>query len=55
MPPSVRGIRNNGVDGYDVTGVGRAYEGQEGFQNLLVVSISSIYDVFIFGHGRLTV
>ena len=55
MPPSVRGILNYGVGGYDVVGVGRDYEDQEGFQHLLLVSISSLYNVALFGCGRSTV
>ena len=42
MPPSVSGKLNDGVGGYDVSGAGRDYEGQEGVQHLLLVSISSL-------------
>ena len=49
MPPSVRGILNDGVGGYDVSGADRASEGQEGVQHLLLVSISSLHAVSIFG------
>ena len=54
MPPSVHGMLNDGVGVYDATGAGRAYAGQEGFQHLLVI-ISSLYAVALFGHGRSTV
>ena len=55
MPPSVRVILNYDVGGYDVTGAGRAYEGQEGVQHFVDVSISSLYDVSTFSHIRSTV
>ena len=55
MPPSLRVKLNDGVGGYDVSGAGRTYEGQEGFQHLLLVSISSLYANTLFGHSRLTV
>ena len=55
MPPSVRVIRNDGVGGYGVTGVGRAYKGQERVQHLLLVSIYSLCGVSLFGHGRSTI
>ena len=55
MPHSGSGILNDGVGGYDVAGEGRAYEGQEGFQHLLLVSIYSIYDVALFGCIQSTV
>ena len=55
MPPSVRVKLNDGVGGYDVSGAGRAYECQEGVQNLLLFSIYSLYAVALFGRGRLTV
>ena len=49
MPPSVRGIINDGVGGYGATGAVRYYEGQEGVQHPLLVNISSLYDVALFG------
>ena len=49
MPPSVRGILNDGVGGYDVAGAVRSCEGQEGVQHLLLVSISSLHSVSLFG------
>ena len=55
MPPSVHGIINYCVGGYDVAGAGRAYEGQEGVQHILLVSISSLCAVDLFGIGRLAV
>ena len=55
MPTSVQRILNDGVGMYDVAGAGRAYEYQEGVQNLLLVSISSLYTVALFGRGWLTV
>ena len=55
MPPSVRVKLNDGVGGYDVSGVGRDYEYQEGVQHLLLFSISGIYPVGLFGRGWLTV
>ena len=55
MPPSVRGILNDGFGGYDVPGEGRADEVQEGLQHLLLVSISSLYAVSLFGCGRPTI
>ena len=55
MPPSVHGKLNDGVGGYDVAGAGRAYEGQEGVQHLLLVSIYRLYTVAIYGRGRSTV
>ena len=42
MPPSVRGILDDGVGGYDVAGAGISHEGQKGVQHLLLVSISSL-------------
>ena len=51
MPPSVCGIINGGVGGYDVNGAGRYYEVQEGVQNLILVIIYSLYDVALFGCG----
>ena len=48
MPPSVRGIINDGVGGYDVAGVVRAYEVQEGIQHFLLDIISSLHAVSIF-------
>ena len=48
MPPSVREILNDSVGGYDATGAGRDYEVQEGVRNLLLVSISSLYDSRLF-------
>ena len=55
MPLSVRVILNDGVGGYDVSGAGRAYEGKERVQHLLLVSISSLYSVALFVHVRSTV
>ena len=55
MPPSLRGILNDGVGVYDVDISGRAYGGQEGVQNILVVSISSLYAVSLIGRFRSTV
>ena len=52
MPPSVRGILYDGVGGYDAFWAVRAYEGQEGVQHILLVSISSLYGVALFGRGR---
>ena len=49
MPPSVRGIINDGVVGYDVSRAGGDYEGQEGVRNLLFVSISSLCNVALSG------
>ena len=49
MPPSVRGILNDGVGEYDVAGAVRAFEGQEGVQHLLLVIISSLHAVSFFG------
>ena len=40
------------LGGYDAAVAGRAYEGQGGFQNLLLFIISSIYTVALFVHGR---
>ena len=51
MPPSVRGKLNDGVGGYGFAVVGRAYEGQEGSQHLLLVIIYILYTVAIFGRG----
>ena len=51
MPTSVQRILNDGVGMYDVAGAGRSYEYQEGVQNLLLVSISSLYTVALFGRG----
>ena len=55
MPPSVRGILNDGVGGYDVAGAVRAFEGQEGVQHLLLVSIYSLHSVSFFGGDHYTV
>ena len=55
MPPSVRGKINDGVGVYDAARADRAYEGQEGVQNLLLVNIYTLYDVALFGRGRSTV
>ena len=55
MPPSVRGKLDDVVGGYDVSREVRVYEGQEGVQHLILVSISSLYDVDLFGCGRSTV
>ena len=55
MPPSVSGLLNDGVGGYDVSGAGRAYEGKERVQHLLLVSISSLSAVALFGRGWSTV
>ena len=54
MHPSVRGIFNDGIGGYDVAVVRRSYEVQEEVQRLLWISISIIYAVDIFGCIRLT-
>ena len=54
MPLSVRVILNGGVEGYDVSGAGRAYEGLEGVPNLLLVSIYSLYAVALLGCDRST-
>ena len=55
MPPSVCGILNDGVGGYDVAGAGRSYEGQELLNHLPLVSIYSLYAVALFGCVRSTV
>ena len=55
MLPSLRGKLNDGVGVYDVTGADRYYEGREGVQHLLLVSISILYGVALFGRGRSTV
>ena len=55
MPPSVHGKLNDGVGGYDVAGAGRAYEGQEGVQHPLLVSMYSLYTFSLFGCGSSTV
>ena len=55
IPTSVRGKLNDGVGRYYVAGAGRAYEGQEGVQHLLLVSISSLYTIALFDCGRSTV
>ena len=55
MPPSVHVKINDDVGGYDVDGLVKAYEGQEGVQHLLLVSIYSLYYVALFDCGRLTV
>ena len=54
MPHSVHVKLNDGVGGYDAAGAGRAFEGQERVQHLLLVSISSLYDVSLFGCGQST-
>ena len=55
MPSSVRGKLNDGVGGYDVSRTGIYYEGKEGVQHIILVSIYSLYDVYLFGHVRSTV
>ena len=52
MPPSICGKLNDEVGGYDYAGTSRDYEGQEVDQHLLLVSISSLYDVSLFGRGQ---
>ena len=52
MPPSLNGKLNGSVGVYDVSGAGRAHEGWEGVQHLLLVSIFSLYDVALFGCVR---
>ena len=55
MPPSVRVIINDVVGGYYITVAGRSYEGQGGFQYLLLVSIPSLYAFSLFGRGWSTI
>ena len=50
MHPSVRGIFNDGIGGYDVAVVRRSYEVQEEVQYLILVSIASLYNVALFVH-----
>ena len=52
MSPSVLGIINDGVGGYDAARAGRDYEVQEGVQHLLLVSIFSLCAVSLFGSGQ---
>ena len=52
MPPSVHGKLNDGVGGYDVAISVRDFYGQEGVKHLLLVSISSLYTVTLFGRDR---
>ena len=49
MPPAVCGILNDGIGGYGVAGAGIDYEGWEGVRHLLLVSISNLYSVALFG------
>ena len=55
IPPSVHGKINDVVGVYGVDGLGKAFEGQEGVQNLLLVRIYSLYAVSLIGRFRSTV
>ena len=52
IPPAVRGILNDVVGGYYVSREGIDDEGQKGFQQLLLVSIYSLYAVSLFGRSQ---
>ena len=55
MLTSVRIILNDVIGGYDVAGAGRSYERQEGVQHILLVIISGLCDIALFGRFWSTV